>query len=78
MISRAERGYEATSVNVAESEHRHIPIGGSFLIERVASDVNGRPFVWRAPIAATVALSLPSRLTSTAPFASTCQFRHSQ
>jgi hypothetical protein len=45
MISRAERGYEATSVNAAESEHRRIRPGNSFLLERVAFDVNSRPFV---------------------------------
>ena len=45
MISRAERGYEATSVNVAESEHRGVPAGNSFLIERVSFDANERPFV---------------------------------
>jgi hypothetical protein len=45
MISRAERGYEATSVNVAGSEHRRIPAGNAFLIERVAFDANEPPFV---------------------------------
>ena len=45
MISRAEQGYEVTSVNDAESEHRRIPAGTSFLLERVALDVNERPFV---------------------------------
>ncbi len=45
MISRAERGYEATSINVAESEHRRIPADNLFLIERVAFDVNKRPLV---------------------------------
>ena len=45
MISRAERGYEATSVNVAESEQRGVPAGNSFLIERVSFDANERPFV---------------------------------
>ena len=45
MISRAERGYEPTSVNAAEFEHRRIPAGNSFLIERVAFDASERPFV---------------------------------
>ena len=45
MISRAERSYEPTSLNVAESEHRRIPAGNTFPIERVAFDVNERPFV---------------------------------
>ena len=45
MISRAEQGYDATSVNDTESEDRRIPAGNSFLLERVALDVNERPFV---------------------------------
>ena len=72
MISRAEQGYEATSVNDAESGHWRIPAGKPFPIERVAFEVNERLSVPRARIAATVAASSPSRLTGTAPFASTC------
>jgi hypothetical protein len=45
MISRARRGYEATSVNAAGFDHRRIRPGNSFLFERVAFDVNERPFV---------------------------------
>ena len=45
MISRAEQGYEVTLFNDAESEHRLIPVGSSFLlVERVTFDANDRPF----------------------------------
>lgn len=45
MISRAEQGYEATSINDAESEHLRIPAGSAaLLVERVTFDANDRPF----------------------------------
>jgi hypothetical protein len=45
MISRAERGYDATSVNVAGFKYRRIPVGGSCLVEAATSDADERPFV---------------------------------
>ena len=45
MISRADRHYEATSVNVTESEHRLIPIGDPCLVESTTFDADERPFV---------------------------------
>ncbi len=66
MISRAEQGYEATSINDAESEHLRIPAGSAaLLVERVTFDPNDRPSsTQRSPTTAIVTVSPPPSTTS--------------